>query len=301
MRKHQRRLIAAVLVAAISAVLAVLLARGAETGVAQKTTRAQAVAAHAALREREQGEGEGAGPEAEAYSDRAYPATRSRSTRSRARSRRTTRSRAAERSSARNGTSSGPTRSTSTGSERSRSSSATQWSGRVTALAIDPKCKPQECTLYVGAAGGGVWRSKNALAPNPAWKHISDGIPTNAIGSIAVDPNDPTGKTIYVGTGEANASGDSEAGARPLQDDRRRRALVARPGLVRGREQPGDRVGRDRPGRREPHPDRDALGRARHRLEQHERRHAAAESPATGIYASHRRRRELRADAGRAR
>ena len=36
----------------------------------------------------------------------------------------------------------------------------TQWSGRVTALAIDPKCKPQECTLYVGAAGGGVWRSE---------------------------------------------------------------------------------------------------------------------------------------------
>jgi hypothetical protein len=88
----------------------------------------------------------------------------------------------------------------------------TQWSGRVTALAVDPKCKPQECTLYVGAAGGGVWRSKNALAPTPAWKQISAGIPTNAIGSIAVDPNDPSGKTIYVGTGEANASGDSEAG-----------------------------------------------------------------------------------------
>jgi hypothetical protein len=44
----------------------------------------------------------------------------------------------------------------------------TQSSGRVTALVIDPKCKPQECTLYVGAAGGGVWRSKNALAPNPS-------------------------------------------------------------------------------------------------------------------------------------
>jgi hypothetical protein len=88
----------------------------------------------------------------------------------------------------------------------------TQWSGRVTALTVDPKCKPQECTLYVGAAGGGVWRTTNALAPNPNWKQISDGIPTNAIGSIAVDPNDPTGKTIYVGTGEGNASGDSEAG-----------------------------------------------------------------------------------------
>src|SRR5262249_2522680 len=82
----------------------------------------------------------------------------------------------------------------------------TQWSGRVTALAVDPKCKPQECTLYTAAAGGGVWRATNALAPHP------DGIPTNAIGSIAVDPNDPTGKTIYVGTGEGNASGDSEAG-----------------------------------------------------------------------------------------
>jgi len=88
----------------------------------------------------------------------------------------------------------------------------TQWSGRVTAMTVDPKCKPQECTLYVGAAGGGLWRTKNALAPNPAWKHISGDIPTNAIGSIAVDPNDPTGRTIYVGTGEANASGDSEAG-----------------------------------------------------------------------------------------
>ena len=88
----------------------------------------------------------------------------------------------------------------------------TQWSGRVTGLTVDPKCKPEECTLYVAAAGGGLWRSKNALASTPSWKQISAGIPTNAIGSIAVDPNDPTGKTIYVGTGEANGSGDSEAG-----------------------------------------------------------------------------------------
>ncbi|HEY6960770.1 MAG TPA: hypothetical protein VI408_02655 [Gaiellaceae bacterium] len=89
---------------------------------------------------------------------------------------------------------------------------ATQWSGRVTALAVDPKCKPQECTLYVAAAGGGVWRSTNALAPNPAWKQISEDLPTNAIGSIAIDPNDKSGRTIYVGTGEGNSSADSEAG-----------------------------------------------------------------------------------------
>ncbi|MGE5691697.1 MAG: WD40/YVTN/BNR-like repeat-containing protein [Pseudomonadota bacterium] len=88
----------------------------------------------------------------------------------------------------------------------------TQWSGRTTAMAIDPKCKPQECTLYVGAAGGGLWRSKNALAPTPAWKFVGDGIPSTAVGSITVDPTDATGKTVYVGTGEGNNSGDSAAG-----------------------------------------------------------------------------------------
>jgi hypothetical protein len=64
----------------------------------------------------------------------------------------------------------------------------------------------------VAAAGGGVWRSTNALGAAPLWVNISGGIPTNAIGSITVDPTDPSGKTIYVGTGEANSSGDSEAG-----------------------------------------------------------------------------------------
>jgi hypothetical protein len=88
----------------------------------------------------------------------------------------------------------------------------TQWSGRVTALAVDPKCRPTQCRLYVAAAGGGVWRSTNALSDTPLWQQISAGIPTNAIGSIAIDPNDASGKTIYVGTGEANSSGDSEAG-----------------------------------------------------------------------------------------
>jgi hypothetical protein len=35
---------------------------------------------------------------------------------------------------------------------------------------------------------------------------------TNAIGSLVVDPNDPTGLTLYAGTGEPNISVDSEAG-----------------------------------------------------------------------------------------
>src|SRR5215471_6396192 len=88
----------------------------------------------------------------------------------------------------------------------------TQWSGRETAVTMGSCKNKGDCTLFVGAAGGGVWRTSNALANQPNWKQVSADIPTNAIGSIAVDPNDPTGKTIYAGTGEGNASGDSEAG-----------------------------------------------------------------------------------------
>jgi hypothetical protein len=212
MTKHQRRFVAALMVAGISVVLALLLARGSETNVTQKATRAQAVAAHAALRERERGEGEGAGPEAEAYTDRAFPATDITidQIQGAIAANAAVNGRGAKLSSKWDAL--GPD---TLDVDRLGTQSfikPTQWSGRVTAMAVDPKCKAQECTLYVGAAGGGLWRSKNALAPNPAWKHISGGIPTNSIGSIAIDPTDPTGKTIYVGTGEANASGDSAAG-----------------------------------------------------------------------------------------
>src|ERR1051325_1263024 len=88
----------------------------------------------------------------------------------------------------------------------------TQWSGRETAVTMGNCPNNGNCTLFVGAAGGGVWRTNNALAKQPNWKQVSADIPTNAIGSIAVDPNDATGKTVYAGTGEGNASGDSEAG-----------------------------------------------------------------------------------------
>jgi hypothetical protein len=66
--------------------------------------------------------------------------------------------------------------------------------------------------MWVGAAGGGVWYTPDALAATPAWQPLDTGITSNAIGSLAVDPNDPTGNTIYAGTGEPNGSGDSEAG-----------------------------------------------------------------------------------------
>jgi hypothetical protein len=94
----------------------------------------------------------------------------------------------------------------------------TEESGRVTALAIDPNCGKGSapagapCRLWVAAAGGGIWRTDNALAATPAWIAPPASLPTNAFGSLIVDPNDATGKTLYAGSGEPNGSGDSEAG-----------------------------------------------------------------------------------------
>jgi hypothetical protein len=85
-------------------------------------------------------------------------------------------------------------------------------SGRISALAIENHCNRRRCRLYVGAAGGGIWRTNNALSDTPRWRQISDSFATNAIGSITIDPTDDSGDTIYVGTGEPNASADSGAG-----------------------------------------------------------------------------------------
>jgi Arc-like DNA binding domain len=88
----------------------------------------------------------------------------------------------------------------------------TQWSGRMTAMAVDPTCNEKRCRLYVGAAGGGVWRTNDALARKPRWESLENGLDTTSIGALFIDPNDPSGRTIYVGTGEPSGSGDSEAG-----------------------------------------------------------------------------------------
>jgi hypothetical protein len=84
---------------------------------------------------------------------------------------------------------------------------------RITSLAISSKCHPERCTLWAGPAGGGIWRTRNALDKNPRWEYLSGVFEINSVGSIAIDPNDPEGETIWVGTGEANACGSGcEAG-----------------------------------------------------------------------------------------
>jgi autotransporter-associated beta strand protein len=84
--------------------------------------------------------------------------------------------------------------------------------GRVTGVVVDPN---DTHVLYVSAAGGGLWRSKNDGA---TWQPLIDNIngtpvdPTKVIftGAVAVAPTDSS--VIYVGLGESNNSGDSYYG-----------------------------------------------------------------------------------------
>jgi hypothetical protein len=86
-------------------------------------------------------------------------------------------------------------------------------SGRVTDLATGVRCDVDECRLYAGTAGGGLWRSDRALHPQyPRWRLLTNGLDSNNIGSVTVDLNDASGMTLYVGTGESNYSFTSAAG-----------------------------------------------------------------------------------------
>jgi photosystem II stability/assembly factor-like uncharacterized protein len=76
--------------------------------------------------------------------------------------------------------------------------------GRITSLACHP-AHPER--IWAGAAGGGVWQSRDA---GQTWQSCWSDQDILNIGSLAVDPRDPD--TIYCGTGEANLSLDSYPG-----------------------------------------------------------------------------------------
>ena len=76
--------------------------------------------------------------------------------------------------------------------------------GRCTALAVHP-ANPD--IVYIGSAGGGVWRSDDA---GQTWNSQWHDQPVLNIGSLAIDAKSPD--TVYCGTGEANGSADSYTG-----------------------------------------------------------------------------------------
>ena len=88
------------------------------------------------------------------------------------------------------------------------------FSGRTNAGVISPDCKPapDECTLWIAATNGGVWRTDNALAVDdpatpenegPSWEFVSGTFEQQNTSSLELDPNDH--KTLWAGTGEPNA------------------------------------------------------------------------------------------------
>jgi photosystem II stability/assembly factor-like uncharacterized protein len=76
--------------------------------------------------------------------------------------------------------------------------------GRITTMDIS---RQNPNILYVGAADGGVLKSTNA---GVNWTPLFDDQPSLSMGAIAIDPTDDN--IVYVGTGEANSSGDSYDG-----------------------------------------------------------------------------------------
>jgi hypothetical protein len=84
--------------------------------------------------------------------------------------------------------------------------------GRVTALAIGRTCTSSRCRLWVGTAGGGLWRTDAAMDDSELeWEHAALPRANNTVGSIALDPNDASDDTLLVGTGESNFSYTSGA------------------------------------------------------------------------------------------
>lgn len=67
-------------------------------------------------------------------------------------------------------------------------------SGRIADIAVHPD---HENTWYVGAASGGLWKTKNA---GITWEPIFDTQKSYAIGCITIDERNPA--TVWVGTGE---------------------------------------------------------------------------------------------------
>jgi photosystem II stability/assembly factor-like uncharacterized protein len=76
--------------------------------------------------------------------------------------------------------------------------------GRITCIACHPKYPER---IWIGAAGGGVWLSKDA---GENWDSCWNDQDILNIGSLAIDPRNP--ETIYCGTGEANLSSDCYPG-----------------------------------------------------------------------------------------
>lgn len=73
--------------------------------------------------------------------------------------------------------------------------------GAVSAIAVHPT---QPNVIYVGAVGGGIWKSTDGNSDSPHWIPLTAEMPRGGITSIVFDPIDPN--ILYVGTGEVSST-----------------------------------------------------------------------------------------------
>jgi photosystem II stability/assembly factor-like uncharacterized protein len=73
----------------------------------------------------------------------------------------------------------------------------TNCGGRTLSLALDPA---DTSTIWLGSAGGGLWKSTTGGMGVNAWTNIQTGFPARSVSAIAVNPNNHN--EIYIGTGE---------------------------------------------------------------------------------------------------
>lgn len=73
--------------------------------------------------------------------------------------------------------------------------------GAVEAIATDPSSSN---TIYVGTVGGGIWKTTNG---GVSWIPLIDQNLSLSIGSLSLDPNDPTHQTLIAGNGNLSSGG----------------------------------------------------------------------------------------------
>ncbi len=79
--------------------------------------------------------------------------------------------------------------------------------GAIDAVAVDPLNRNH---VFAATVDGGIWRTSNFQAADPLWSPLTDSFPGLAMGDIKFDPLDPSGNTIWAGSGnKSNDLGDS--------------------------------------------------------------------------------------------
>jgi autotransporter-associated beta strand protein len=79
--------------------------------------------------------------------------------------------------------------------------------GAVQTILLDPALGAQ--TIFIGGVNGGIWRTNDGGA---TWTALTDKQASPSIASLALDPSDPTGKTLIAGVGITSNGGWSYVG-----------------------------------------------------------------------------------------